>query len=142
MITLEQYWMGRDKLYPHKLGSDIKANALRTVAQVNQFLALAAAQGKVDFELHPVNKSLVSSGWRPSEINSGITNAKPRSNHIMAKACDVYDPDGDIDNWAITKAGLRALEQCGLWLEHPSATRTWCHLQIVSPRSGRRVFYP
>jgi hypothetical protein len=39
-------------------------------------------------------------------------------------------------------ANLAVLEELQLWLEHPDATPGWCHLQILPPRSGRRVFYP
>ena len=35
-----------------------------------------------------------------------------------------------------------SLASLGLWMEHPLATKGWCHLQVVSPRSGMRVFYP
>jgi hypothetical protein len=60
----------------------------------------------------------------------------------MARAVDIYDPDGDLDDWLMQPAGQQALVRLGLWLEHPAATRTWSHLQIVPPRSNNRVFYP
>ncbi len=139
MITLEQFWMGRDKIYAHKLGSDIRSNAIRTVSQVNHFLFLAVSDGGVEIVRLP-NGSLVTSGWRPSEINSKVPNAGKRSHHIFGRACDVHDPKGLIDKWAASKVGIRALEKCGLWLEHPDDTPRWSHYQTLPPPSGRRIF--
>ena len=48
--------------------------------------------------------------------------------------------EGEIDAWCMDH--LDFLAEAGLWLEHPSATKGWCHLQQVPPKSGRRVFYP
>lgn len=131
--------MGRDKLFAHKLGSDIRSNAIRTVAQVNQFLFLAVSEGGVEI-IRPPNGSLVTSGWRPSEINAKLPNAGKRSHHIFGRACDVHDPRASIDKWAASKAGIKALEACGLWLEHQDHTPTWTHFQTLPPPSGRRIF--
>lgn len=140
-VTLEDYFMGRREKYPTEMSPEIEANAIRTVDLVNQLLIRAAMAG-ISLPTHPVNKSLVSSGWRPPTLNATVANAAPKSKHMLGMACDIYDPDGDLDEWLSTAAGLAALADLGLWVEHPSATKSWCHVQTVPPRSGRRVFYP
>ena len=139
MITLTQYFMGRDKKYPQDLSNEIRENAAKTVSQVNLLLGLAVAQG-VTLELHPSTGTLVSSGWRPPSVNKATPGAALRSKHMTGHAIDVYDPDGDLDEWCLYH--LSALESVGLYLEHPSATKGWCHLQTLPPRSGKRVFFP
>lgn len=64
------------------------------------------------------------------------------SKHQSAEAVDLADPDGDLDQWLLDNQ--RLLEACGLWIEHPAATRGHCHLQSAPPKGGsrRRVFYP
>lgn len=137
-ITLDDYWMGRDKSYPAELTDEIRRNAEHTVSLVNLLLFHAAKDGVV---LIASNKrSLVNSGWRPPAINAATKNAAKKSNHMLGLACDVSDPTGSLDAWCM--ANLDELEAVGLWMEHPSATLGWCHLQTVPPRSGKRVFQP
>lgn len=140
-ITLKDYWMGRDVAYPHALTPDIEREAGRTVELVNRLLVYAALGG-VALSNHPTNGSLVSSGWRPPAVNRATLRAAPNSKHMTGRALDVYDPDGDLDEWLVTDKGRAALESVGLWMEHPAATKGWSHLQSVPPGSGRRVFYP
>ena len=139
MITLTHYFMGRDKKYAADLGHDIREAAAKTVSQVNLLLGQAKEQG-VTLELHPSTGTLVSSGWRPPAVNKATPGAALRSKHMTGHAIDIYDPDGDLDEWCLNH--LHALESLGLYLEHPSATKGWCHLQTLPPRSGNRVFYP
>lgn len=139
MITLKQYFMGRDLIYRTSLTDELRANAQVTIDRVNALLE-EALRGGVTLETHPVNHSLVSSGWRPAAVNAKTAGAAPKSKHMICKAIDVYDPDGDLDDWCMDN--LSELEAIGLWMEHPSATKGWCHLQIEPPRSGKRVFYP
>lgn len=140
LITLDEYWMGRDKTHKSDLTHVIIANATRTVAAANKLLAIIAQSWDVDLDIHPVNKSLVSSGWRPPAINAGVPGAAVRSKHMTGDAVDIYDPDGDIDEWCLDN--LKHLESCGIWLEHPAATKGWSHWQTIPPRSKNRVFYP
>ena len=58
----------------------------------------------------------------------------------MGLAVDLYDPYGEIDKWCMDNKTV--LAEFGVWLEHPDATPGWCHLQVVPPRSGNRVFRP
>jgi hypothetical protein len=140
-ITLGEYLQGRDALYPAELTPEIGANAAKTVKLVNSMLAVMEAEG-MKLEAHPVSQSLVSSGWRPPQINRQVKGAAPKSKHMTGEAVDLYDPEGDIDNFLMSGMGQRVLASLGLWIEHPSATKSWSHIQIVPPRSQQRVFYP
>lgn len=140
-ISLTDYFMGRRESHPTEMTPEIQANAVRTVDLVNRFLAIARSHG-VTFELHPRTKSIVSSGWRPPTLNATVPGAAFRSLHMSAQAIDIFDPDGDLDEFCMSPSGMKALEEIGLWLEHPAATKGWCHLQTRPPRSGRRFFYP
>lgn len=114
--------------YPERAAvatADVIANAAETAARVNK-LGLTALS--------------VSSGFRPATINVHVKGAAVRSHHIMGRAVDLVDADGSIGKWCL--ANLDALEKAGLWLEDPSYTKVWCHLQTVPPKSGKRVFQP
>ena len=140
MITLKDYYMGRDETYKSLLTPQLRANASITVASAN-WLLNAAVSGGIYLEVHPESKTLVTSGWRPPAVNAATPTAAKNSKHMTCEAIDIYDADGDLDEWCIDH--LDVLEKLGLWLEHPSATlRGWCHVQTVAPRSGKRVFYP
>lgn len=128
MITLADYYMDRDTLYGDELNVTLRANAALTVARANTMLAAASIA------------ATVSSGWRPRAVNAQVVNASPTSKHLTCQAIDLADTDDLLDAWCLEN--LHVLEKIGLWLEHPSATPGWCHVQIVAPRSGRRVFEP
>jgi len=69
-----------------------------------------------------------------------VPGAAKGSKHLSCQAIDLEDRDGRLDAWCMAHLGV--LEELQLWLEHPDATPGWCHLQILPPRSGLRVFYP
>jgi hypothetical protein len=140
-ITLGDYLMGRDAIYPDDFTLAVMANAEKTVKLVNSLLAVMESEG-MKLEAHPVSQSLVSSGWRPPQINRQVKGAAPKSKHMTGEAVDLYDPEGDIDNFLMSGQGQRVLASLGLYIEHPSATKSWSHIQIVPPRSQQRVFYP
>lgn len=131
MITLHDYWMGRDLLWPAQLVPQIQINAEETVRKAN--LLILRYQGH--YEGRKVN-----SGWRPPQVNANTPGAALRSKHMTGQAIDISDPDGDLDEWCLENP--QALAELGLWLEHPSATKGWCHVQTIPPRSGNRIFYP
>lgn len=141
MITLTDYWMGRDRLYPLAMSPDIERNAARLLEVVNLFVTRAKAAGVV-FVANSQTGSLVSSGWRPPVVNGSTPGASRTSLHMTGRAIDLFDPEGRIDAWTFGTQGLALLEELGLWLEHPDATPRWCHLQDRPPGSGRRVFRP
>lgn len=120
---------GRDDEYP--LTPELEANLERLLIALNEF---RQAYGK------PMH---ISSLYRPEAINKAAGGAK-KSNHLVCLACDFSDPDGKLAEFCIQNLDL--LERCGLYMEHPSVTKTktggWVHLQCVGPKSGKRVFYP
>lgn len=141
MIDLAAYYMGRDGVYASLLTPELQANAAETVKRAAEWLQAAKAAG-VTLEENPRTGTVVSSGWRPPAINASTKGAAIRSKHMTCQALDVFDPDGDLDEWCMSPQGQRCMADLGLWHEHPSATKGWCHVQTVPPRSGRRTFYP
>jgi len=135
-LRLDDYWMGRHQIYPADLTPEIVQAATHLLRKVNALLALSGLR----LEDHPTTRTPISSGWRPPVVNAATPNAAPRSRHMTGDAVDLYDPEGEIDEWCMEH--LDTLAELGLWLEHPSATKGWSHLQQVPPRSGRRVYYP
>jgi len=129
MITESKFYKGRDKQFAAELTDEIRQNARTTIALANAMLEEA---GVLDCE--------VSSGWRPAAVNAVTKGAAKKSNHMLGLAVDIVDIDGKLGKWALSN--LKVLERLGLWLEHPTATRGWLHVQTVPPRSGRRVFQP
>lgn len=129
MITVEEY-LGQHsaEAAPGELTPTIRANAVMTVEKANHLLEAAG----FSFGLR--------SGWRPAATNKGIPTAAPKSKHMLGQAVDIADDEGELDDWCMSN--LDVLTQLGLWMEHPSATKSWCHVQILPPKSGKRVFYP
>lgn len=133
MISLADYWMGRDQKYPAELTDEIRSNATLTVERVNSLIVSMQTSG--------LNvQGRVSSGWRPAAVNAATKGAAQKSKHMTGQACDLADPQGALDAWC--EAHLDELERIGLWLESPASTPNWCHVQTVAPRSGNRVFRP
>jgi hypothetical protein len=132
MITLDDYFMGRDKHYT--VTHDLAGNAQVTVDRANSLLTYYYAD-------HPnAVKPRVSSGWRPPAVNAVTPGAAKKSKHMTCEAIDLDDDDGLLDDWCMSN--LQKFARIGLWLEHPSATKGWSHWQIVPPKSGKRVFWP
>lgn len=127
-ITLADYYMGRDVTHAGELTEYMRDSAEETVKRINELLdAFGEARA-------------VNSGWRPQAINDATPHASRHSLHIVCKACDLADPDGALDAFCYEHQDV--LERIGLWLESPSNTDGWCHVQIVPPGSGNRVFLP
>jgi len=142
MILLDQYLrlQDRNKAYSLSMTPTLQDNAIRLLGLVNKLLDVARPE--VIFESSPITKTLVASGWRPPMVNAATPNAAPNSKHITCHAIDIYDPEGDLDNWLMTPEGQGVLSVIGLWMEHPASTKTWSHLQDIPPNSHNRVFYP
>jgi hypothetical protein len=137
MISLAEYvgpW-GRSPDWT----SERKQNAIGLLSAVWKLMSLAMSDG-IEFPINPVTHSSVSGqtlgGFRPQASPVGA----PKSNHKQGLAVDLYDPHDLIDAWCMSH--LDVLEQCGIWLESPTATPGWSHWQCVPPKSGRRVFLP
>jgi hypothetical protein len=130
--------MGRDVKYSAILGTDLRANAGRTVEAANKLLTLAKGAG---VQLVPnATTGMVRSGWRPPEVNAATANASKTSYHMQCLAVDLEDVSGMLDKWCF--ANQNVLKDLALWLESPTATPTWCHVQLRPPGSGNRVFTP
>ena len=139
MITLSDYFMGRDFQYRDLLTPELRANAARTVESANALLILAAGAGVVVH--HNKVTGMVRSGWRPPAINAGTMGASKTSLHMQCLAVDLEDNNKALGRWCLANAGT-VLKDLNLWLEHPEATPSWCHVQLRPPGSGRRVFRP
>ena len=124
-ITRNEILMGREKEFP--LTAELEKNLEKLLKALNQFREI---YGK------PMH---VSSGYRPGAFNESAGGAK-KSNHMICLACDFVDVDSSLDSYCVANQDI--LEQCGLYLEHPKWTNTWCHLQCVKPASGKRIFVP
>jgi uncharacterized protein YcbK (DUF882 family) len=127
MITLDDYLMGRDKKFPNDFNDDILKNAKSIVAKASEVLSAFGEKRKV------------TSGWRPPTINK-MNNGAPKSQHMYGNAIDIEDGDGRLKKWCVTN--IERLVELGLYMESPTATPSWVHLQQVAPRSGNRIFVP
>jgi hypothetical protein len=132
MVTIEQYFMGRDAKYP--CDAQIKVNAEVLLPRVNALLeAYTAATGN--------EVSIVNSGWRPPALNACVANASKTSYHMTGQAIDLHDEDEALDTWLMTAQGTQTMVNCELWHESPTNTPRWAHLQSLPPRSGNRTFF-
>lgn len=143
MITISDYFMGRDKTHADELTDELRENAQETVTRVNGLLLLAKEEG--------VEPGPVDSGWRPKAVNDKTSHAAPHSEHLVCKACDLHDTkDRDFARWCLRNTAPLCLQsgqpdllaEIGLWMESPQWTPDWVHLQTVAPHSGRRIFVP
>lgn len=143
MITVEDYFMGRDKTHASELTDAIRLHAAETVRRTNLLLDAAAADG-----VHPTKDAtthtFVGSGWRPAGVNAATSNAAKNSTHLTGEACDIRDdPAGRaLCRWAVSESGRAALERIGLWCERPQWTPSWLHVQTRPSASGKRFYIP
>lgn len=128
MITLQEYYMGREVIYSKDFTASVMQNAERLIATVNQLLSMFGEQRKVN------------SGWRPKKLQMEINPRAPNSKHITGDAIDLEDRNGKFKLWCVAHEDV--LESLGLHMEHPKATPTWVHLQQVAPKSGKVIFVP
>jgi uncharacterized protein YcbK (DUF882 family) len=128
VITLIDYWMGRDRTHTLELTPEIEDNALRLLSIINPFLT--------EFG----QTRAVTSGWRPPSYNQTVPGAARFSRHMTGQAIDLEDHDAGLKVWL--QDYPQKLDKYGLWMEFGGATKGWVHLQSVPPKSGRRVFYP
>lgn len=135
MITIKQYFSAD---LQGEATQQHRENAEELLGRVNTLLQDAAERGNVVVPVNPNTDSQISGaghgGWR--KLHSPV--GAPGSAHKDGRAVDVYDPDGDLDEWITDQV----LSMHGLYREHPSSTRGWCHLTTRQPKSGRRSFYP
>lgn len=125
MITSKDYLMGRDKLNP--ITDQMRDNIDILLKAVNGLLNEVGM------------KNTVSSGYRPSAINSNAGGAK-KSAHLTCEAVDLVDINQKLSRMLLKRQDI--LANFGLYMEHPDSTKTWIHLQTRRPKSGNRVFLP
>ena len=68
-----------------ELTNELKTNAAKLCDAVNNLLT----------ELKWNKPVSISSGFRPSSVNANVKGAAKKSNHMLAKACDIVD-DGSL----------------------------------------------
>lgn len=128
MLTLTNYWKGRDLTHPKEITQEVLRNATDLLARVNALMSLFGySRG-------------VNSGWRPLSVQMEVNPRAPNSKHITGQAIDLEDKDGKLKEWCTFNQD--SLERFGLYMEHPEDTPTWVHLQNVPPKSGKRIFKP
>lgn len=125
-VNVEQYLMGRttmDKLSPEQVG-----NLNTLIPKINELL-------------ERYNKPVpMNSGYRSPEDQMRINPKAPKSKHIECAAIDLGDKDHSFRYWCLMH--LDILIELGLYMEDPSHTPTWVHLQCIAPRSGKIIFLP
>jgi uncharacterized protein YcbK (DUF882 family) len=126
MVTREQYMMGRDTEYPTT--EEIEVNAARLLHRVRGVLAEIG-----------LTKVSITSGYRPGKYNKAAGGAA-KSAHVTGEAVDLADYEDVIKTYLI-KNPIK-LDLWNLYMEDPSATPTWCHLQTRPTKSGNRIFKP
>ena len=133
LITIESVLMGRAKL--SELPKDVQENIKTLVSRINQL-----------FDGYSWPKTLprvVNSGYRRPQDQP--KNAAQSSPHLIGCAVDLDDDDSGI-TWKYVFKNLTKTKQIGLWIEDPRWTHgsvgSWVHLQIIPPKSGKRIFIP
>jgi hypothetical protein len=90
-----------------------------------------------------ITKAKVSSGFRPSKVNAATKGAAKKSNHMLGNAIDILD---DKKQTLANRLTPEILAKYNLYMEDKSATigkmTNWVHLQIVPPKSKKRIFFP
>lgn len=143
-ITVEQYFMGRDKSSPPT--PEMRDNAQVMVALANEMLEEAQIDGVALDRMDQVTGTLVASGYRPPAVNERTANAAKNSVHLTCEGVDIQDSrTQDLARWCLRN--LPILQRLGLYLENPRWTFSeggdhWVHIQIRPPASGNRVFIP
>lgn len=125
------------------LSEEYKQNLELLLKKVNDLLALFG-------EYRPV-----TSGFRSMEKHLSIYKAKNEkrkaqglpelrvpmsSRHLSCQAIDLADSNDRLKNWIKANEGI--LVKLDIYCEDFTHTDTWVHIQIVSPKSGKRFFIP
>lgn len=130
IITRDNYLKLRDITYHQEWNKKLEKTMNATIKKINNYLK----------EINFLNVEVVS-GWRPAKMNDSIKNAATQSKHITCEAVDLLD----MKPYPLMNAilnNLLAAELHGVYFEDFSYTPNWVHIQVVPPKSGRRVFIP
>lgn len=133
VIDLEAYITAsgkyKDRLDSKELTKEVKDRAVILLNKVNQLLKDLG-----------IDKAKVSSGFRPSTVNSNIKGAAKKSLHMIGRAVDIEDVGNVLYDKIYARPDL--LTKYGLWMENKLDTPSWCHLDDSDTRADRpiRVF--
>lgn len=121
MVGLYDYFTASGK-YPNRekhpeVTVEVIKNASKLLERVNSILE--------DLEIKSI---IVSSGFRPSDVNNTIPNAAKRSLHMQGLAIDIEDKHGDIGALLSMNDALK--KKYGLWQEDSANTPGWVHLDL------------
>ncbi len=125
-ISVEQYLMNRTTM--DKLSDEQVRNLNTLIPKINELL---------ERYNRPVT---MNSGYRSPEDQMRINPKAPHSKHIECAAIDIGDKDHNFRYWTLMH--LNYLIELGLFMEDPSHTPTWIHLQCIPPKSGKQIFIP
>jgi len=135
MLTLND-WITSSNKYNDRANSPELTQSVKDAATIliNKINVLMA-----DLGVTAVLK--VSSGFRPSTVNSKIPNAAKRSSHMTGLAIDLVDVDGKLKSLIAKRPDL--LRTHNLFMEDAGSTPGWCHLDYAT-RADRpsRTFKP
>lgn len=133
MLTVERLLNGYDKSIQFKkeVTPELLENLQKTVDIINQFLKHVG-----------IVNEIVSSGFRPVSVNEMTVNSAKKSNHILGLAVDLKDVNHNIFKAILKPENLAKAQELGIYFEDARATKTWIHMQIVPPKSGKRIFKP
>lgn len=136
MISMDDFMKGRDRVYASAFTDAILEASTETLRRANALLERF-------YESVPTAAiRSCNSGWRPPALNAQVRGAALHSKHMTGHAIDISDDDEALDRWLLMAEGQAWLVTLGLWMEHPSKTPRWCHVQTIPPKSGNRVFMP
>jgi hypothetical protein len=126
-ISKETYFNGKNKKFANDLTVEVTENVTKLLIAVDKFLA------------NYTKPVIISSGWRPKSYNTQIGGAT-FSNHITGLAIDLKDTDNRLFEYVLQN--LELAKELGLYFEHKNWTPTWVHIQLIAPKSGKRIFVP
>ncbi len=109
------------------------SNAKETARRVSMLLTSFSSSSKEHYERR------VRSGFRDVESNRIAGGAK-NSAHLWGMAVDLEDVDRKLSQWCLQNIDL--LKHFQLWIENPSKTPTWLHVQTRFVSSRSQVFEP
>lgn len=128
MISKSDLLKGRDQQYPADYTQEVSDNLDKLLTVIQKIEAVWGSP------------FVVTSGWRPAELNGLVSGAAPHSKHIEGLAADISDATGALWVWVMNN--LELMKEFGAFMEDKRWTPSWVHFQIVPPASGHRVFIP
>lgn len=128
MITLEQAITASgshpERLKHKELTSEVKDNLTNLLEKVNALLKELA-----------IDKSVVSSGFRPSDVNAATPGSAKKSLHMTGHAIDIAGHEV----YKAVEKHPELLKKYGLWMESSKNAPTWSHLDDSATRTDRPI---